>query len=122
MIDLHVHTCFSDGEHTPKEVVEIAKVNGVDTISITDHDSVYGISEAILEGKKQGICVVPGIEITAFENREVHVLGYNIDFYSITGIAPNLFTLTWILLFIGLTLTLKKKIGKKIYLTINMRS
>ena len=42
--------------------------------------------------------------------------GYNIDFYSITEVAPNLFTFTWIILFIGLSLSFKKKIGKRIYL------
>ena len=46
--------------------------------------------------------------------------GYNIDFYSITEIAPNLFTFTWIILFLGLSISFKKKIGKKIYLTINI--
>lgn len=48
------------------------------------------------------------------------MFGYNIDFYEITGISPNLFTLTWIILFIGISLSLKKKIGKKIYLFINI--
>ena len=82
MIDLHVHTCFSDGEHTPKEIIEIAKSNGVNTIAITDHDSIGAISDAISEGKKEEVYVIPGIEITAFEEVEVHVLGYNIDFKS----------------------------------------
>jgi len=48
------------------------------------------------------------------------LFGYNIDFYSITGISPNLFTLTWLILFLGLSLSFKKKIGKKIYLIINI--
>ena len=48
------------------------------------------------------------------------IFGYNIDFYSIAGISPNLFTFTWIILFIGISLSLKKKIGKKIYLIINI--
>jgi len=46
--------------------------------------------------------------------------GYNIDFYKVTSIAPNLFTFTWIVLFIGITLSLKKNIGKKVYLFINI--
>ena len=82
MIDLHVHTCFLDGEHTPKEIIEIAKRNGVNTISITDHDSVSGIDDAISYGKENDIFVVPGIEITAFDDTEIHVLGYNIDYKS----------------------------------------
>ena len=48
------------------------------------------------------------------------IYGYNIDFYNITGISPNLFTLSWIFLFIGISLNTKKKIGKKIYLFTNI--
>ena len=44
------------------------------------------------------------------------IFGTNIHFYKIYRIAPNLFTLSWILLFVGLTLSFKKKIGKRIYL------
>ena len=40
------------------------------------------------------------------------IYGYNIDFYPISGISPNLFTLSYIILFIGLSLSFKKKIGK----------
>lgn len=43
--------------------------------------------------------------------------GKKIGFYKTYRLAPNLFTLSWIILFIGLTLTFKKKIGKRIYLT-----
>lgn len=46
--------------------------------------------------------------------------GYNIDFYNIAEIAPNLFTFSWIILFLGLTISFKKKIGKKIYLFLNI--
>ena len=48
------------------------------------------------------------------------LFGYNIDFYDITGISPNLFTLIWIVLFIGLSLSFRKKTGKKIYVFINI--
>jgi len=79
VIDLHVHTCYSDGEHTPCEIIELAKKHNLDTIAITDHDRVGGVKEAIEEGNKVGIYVIPGIEVTAFDEVEVHVLGYNID-------------------------------------------
>ena len=46
--------------------------------------------------------------------------GYKISFYKLFKLTPNLFTLTWIILFIGLTLSFKKKIGKIIYLIINI--
>ena len=48
------------------------------------------------------------------------IFGNNINFYKIYRTAPNLFTLSWIILFIGLTLSFKKKIGKRIYLIINL--
>lgn len=48
------------------------------------------------------------------------IFGYNIDFYELTGISPNLFTISYIFLFIGISLSLKRKIGKKIYLFINI--
>ena len=48
------------------------------------------------------------------------LFGRNIEFYEIYSFTPNLFTLIWIFLFIGLTLSFKKKIGKKIYLIINI--
>lgn len=48
------------------------------------------------------------------------LFGYNIDFYGITEISPNLFTISWIVLFLGLSLSLKKKVGKYLYLFINI--
>lgn len=48
------------------------------------------------------------------------LFGYNIGFYCLSKIAPNLFTITWIILFVGLTLSYKKKIGKFIYLISNI--
>ena len=48
------------------------------------------------------------------------IYGYNIDFYSINGISPNLFTLAWIFLFIGISLNIRKRMGKKLYLFINI--
>ena len=48
------------------------------------------------------------------------IFGYNIDFYSVAGFAPNLFTFTWIVLFVGISLSLKKKIGKILYLITNI--
>ena len=50
------------------------------------------------------------------------IFGLNIDFYKIYKLPPNLFTLSWIILFIGLTLGFKKKIGKKIYLFFSVLS
>ena len=48
------------------------------------------------------------------------LFGKGIKFYKITSLAPNLFTLAWIILFVGLTLSYKKKIGRIIYLVITI--
>ena len=48
------------------------------------------------------------------------LFGHDINFYSILGISPNLFTISWIILFIGISLGFKKKIGKYLYLFINV--
>lgn len=75
--DFHIHTTFSDGALTPREIVQKAKVRGLDIISITDHNSINGVHEAIIEGKKNGIKVIPGVEVSSRINDiRVHVLGY----------------------------------------------
>ena len=78
--DLHVHTRFSDGEHSPREVVEMAAREGLGAISVTDHDTLAGVEEAIEAGKGLGVEVVPGVEITFYHGQaEMHMLGYFVD-------------------------------------------
>ena len=48
------------------------------------------------------------------------IFGLKIDFYKLYKLPPNLFNLTWIILFVGLTLSFNKKIGKWIYLFFNI--
>lgn len=79
-IDLHMHTTYSDGAFSPTELVQKAKEVGLDVISITDHDSVNGLKEAIAVGKEIGIEVIPGLEIsTDLDEKEIHLLAYFID-------------------------------------------
>ncbi len=79
--DLHIHTNFSDGSYSPLEIIEIAVAKNIDTISITDHDTVEGLETAINAGKKKGIEVIPGIELsTSYKKEDVHILGYYIDY------------------------------------------
>lgn len=79
IIDLQVHSNFSDGKHAPREVVAMAKEKGVQVISLTDHDTVAGLPEAFAAGQKLGVKVIPGIEISA-EEHGIHILGYGIDY------------------------------------------
>ena len=62
-IDLHTHSYYSDGSYSPAEILQQAKDLNLVAISITDHDALEGISEAINVGKDLDIEVIPGIEI-----------------------------------------------------------
>jgi predicted metal-dependent phosphoesterase TrpH len=82
-IDLHVHTVYSDGNFTPKEIIKYCKKLNIVAVSITDHDSTDGVREAIEEGIEEGIDVIPGVELSVECEEscegEVHILGYYID-------------------------------------------
>lgn len=80
MIDLHIHTSASDGEFSPAQIVLMAADAGLETIAITDHDTVGGVAPAIAAAKGTGIKVIPGIELSSVHEAEVHILGYGIDF------------------------------------------
>lgn len=77
--DLHMHSVFSDGTDEVPAIVAKAKAAGLSLMSLTDHDTVKGVGLALEEGEKQGIKVLPGIEISTYAVCEVHILGYNID-------------------------------------------
>ena len=83
--DLHTHTTASDGTNRPADNVRLAAEAGLSAIGITDHDTVAGIPEALAAGEAHGIVVVPGVEIsTASGGKDVHVLGYGIDYEDAT--------------------------------------
>lgn len=79
--DLHMHSCYSsDGQFTPKELIEIAKGKGLKTIALSDHDCISGVKEMIRLGNEVGIEVIPAIECsTSIGYTDVHLLGYGID-------------------------------------------
>lgn len=82
LIDLHIHTNCSDGILSSKEVVDVAKNNGVTTIAIADHDTVAAYTEDLfIYAKNKGIKIIPAVEIsTKYRNGTIHILGYNIDY------------------------------------------
>lgn len=77
--DLHMHTTASDGDYPPEEMVEKAKKAGLDTIAITDHDTLAAVEKAILAGEKLGVRVIPGVELSTKEGKQsVDILGYGL--------------------------------------------
>ena len=82
MIDLHIHTTYSDGADTLVEVLKKAEKLKLDYISITDHDNCYVYDEL----KRMDVSkyytgnIIPGIEIKcSYKGRLIEVLGYKID-------------------------------------------
>jgi predicted metal-dependent phosphoesterase TrpH len=80
LVDLHIHTSVSDGSYSPKEIVDLAKEQGLKAIAITDHDTVGGNKEAVEAGTDRDLEVIPGVEISVeWNKRPIHILGYYID-------------------------------------------
>jgi len=78
--DLHIHSTASDGAQSPAEIVREAAAAGLGAISIVDHDTVDGLSEAEESAEHASVHCVPGVEInTDFGKTEIHIIGYYID-------------------------------------------
>lgn len=83
-LDLHIHTNASDGFDSPPRVVKLVMQQGLKTFSITDHDTLWGVKDAlmILEKLRQMRVrdlprFIPGVELSVdLEGQEIHVLGY----------------------------------------------
>ena len=71
-LDLHIHSSFSDGSSTPKEIVELAEKKNL-IVSITDHNEIKGVKRAIELNKN---IVIPGIEITSRNSKDILVYFY----------------------------------------------
>ncbi|MBS6397498.1 MAG: PHP domain-containing protein [Clostridiales bacterium] len=88
-IDLHVHSCISDGTLTPEELVRLALDTGLSAFALTDHDTTDGIRRATAAAPA-GLEVIPGIEFsTRWQHRDIHILGYYMDYLS-TGFQDTL--------------------------------
>ncbi len=79
LIDLHTHSVKSDGSMTPAQVVREAKRAGLTAIALSDHDTVEGVKEAMEEGRRIGVEVVPAIEFSVQSDTETHILAYYLD-------------------------------------------
>jgi predicted metal-dependent phosphoesterase TrpH len=80
-VDLHLHTTASDGKLTPTELVQLAASKGLQTISVSDHDTTAGLAEAQRAVDSiPGMRLIPGIELSCdVPGGEVHMLGYFMD-------------------------------------------
>lgn len=87
MIDLHIHTIYSDGDKTVEEVLKMCEKRKLEYISITDHNNCEAYYDEILKNNNifSGI-IIKGCEINAeFQNKAIEILAYNIDTDIITA-------------------------------------
>ena len=76
LCDLHTHTAASDGQYTPAELGGLAKQRGLSGLAVTDHDTIAGVDEAQRAGSALGVQVIRGVELSAKEHPNCHILGY----------------------------------------------
>jgi predicted metal-dependent phosphoesterase TrpH len=75
-VDLHAHSAASDGSQAPAALVAVAAAAGLETLALTDHDTMAGVPEA-LAAAGPALAVVPGIELSVrWQNGTFHLLGH----------------------------------------------
>lgn len=77
--DLHCHTRISDGSTGLEDLILLAKRRNIKTISVTDHDTLAGVTRAKVIGDRYGITVIPGAEFSCYDSKnqnKVHLLAY----------------------------------------------
>ena len=73
--DLHLHSCLSpcgDNDMTPYNLVNMAALQGMQIIALTDHNSCLNCPAAMEAGAQAGLLVIPGMELCTAE--EAHVI------------------------------------------------
>jgi predicted metal-dependent phosphoesterase TrpH len=78
--DLHIHSYYSDGTMSPKEILEAAIQNHVGLLAITDHDVLDGSLELKELCRDRDIIYIPGVELDSLEQGvNFHILCYGAD-------------------------------------------
>lgn len=78
--DMHLHTVYSDGLVTAKDLIESAKEHGVELISVTDHDTMLASDGAEERARDNDLRYVRGMEVSAYAgDKKLHTLCYNPD-------------------------------------------
>jgi len=73
--DFHIHSALSpcgDEDMTPNNIINMSLLKGLDAIAVTDHNNAANCQACMALGRRNGIIVVPGMEVQTKE--EVHVL------------------------------------------------
>ncbi len=90
--DLHIHSCLSpcaSNEMTPFNIAYMARLKGLDIISLTDHNAGHNLAAMADAAAACGLIFVPGVEATSRE--EVHVLLYFSDLNGALNLTDKLY-------------------------------
>lgn len=91
-VDLHTHTCYSDGRAAPAELLAAARARGLSALAITDHDNAAAVRELAAQANA-GVRLIPAIELTChWQGYSGHGDGFDIDLlgYFIDPFSPQL--------------------------------
>jgi PHP family Zn ribbon phosphoesterase len=84
--DLHIHTCLSPCaslDLSPRRIIERALEERLDLIAITDHNTARNVPAVMRQGEKQGLRIIPGMEVQTRE--EIHILTLFPDWASLNA-------------------------------------
>ena len=73
--DFHIHSCLSpcgDDDNTPNNIAGMAKLNNLDVVALTDHNSTKNCPAFFEAADRYGICPIAGMELTTSE--DIHVV------------------------------------------------
>lgn len=85
MIDLHIHSKYSDGKYSIEEIVRKAQSKDISTIAITDHDNIESVKHIVDTLLLEKMLFVPGVELSTEsfffgDKMKIHLLGYGFNY------------------------------------------
>lgn len=82
-LDLHVHSTCSDGALSVPDLLERALAADIQTIALTDHDTIKGVETArewLSNNSEVSLQLIPGTELSCvWQGVTIHVVGLNFD-------------------------------------------
>ncbi len=66
--NLHLHSNFSDGGFTPKQLIRIGKSLGYRALALTDHETDGGVRDFMNVARQEGIHTLAGVEFYGTES------------------------------------------------------
>lgn len=79
LIDMHVHSTFSDGTFSVRAIAAAAKRRHLSLLSLTDHDTTAGLASFKTACAELDVASLPGIELSAAAPYTLHILGYRFN-------------------------------------------